>query len=63
MIQNIILDFGDVLINLDKPATAREMQKFGFSELTPELDSLFKEYEKGLVSSEAFLNYTGHYFS
>lgn len=58
MTQNIILDFGDVLINLDKPATARQMQKFGFSELTPDLDSLFKEYEKGLITSEDFLKET-----
>ncbi len=56
MIKNIILDFGDVLINLDKPATAREMLKFGFTGITPELDSLFKEYEKGLVTSEHFLD-------
>ena len=45
MIKNIILDFGDVLINLDKPATAREMLKFGFTGITPELDELFKDSE------------------
>ena len=56
MIKNIILDFGDVLINLDKPATAREMLKFGFTGITPELDELFKDYEKGVVASEHFLN-------
>lgn len=55
MIKNIILDFGDVLINLDKPATAREMLKFGFTGMTPELDILFKNYEKGLVASDHFL--------
>ncbi len=58
MIKNIILDFGDIFINLDKPATAREMTKFGFKEITPELDTLFKDYEKGLLSSEAFLDTT-----
>lgn len=56
MIKNIILDFGDVLINLDKPATAREMLKFGFTGITPELDILFKNYEKGLVTSDHFLD-------
>ncbi|MEM9076562.1 MAG: HAD family phosphatase [Bacteroidota bacterium] len=56
MIKNIILDFGDIFINLDKPATARAMQPFGFEEITPELDVLFKTYEKGNISSEAFLN-------
>lgn len=56
MIKNLILDFGDIFINLDKPATAKAMQKFGFTETTPELDSLFKDYEKGLISSNDFLN-------
>ncbi|MBO0322499.1 HAD family phosphatase [Muricauda sp. CAU 1633] len=62
MIKNIILDFGDVLINLDKPATAREMLKFGFTSITPELDTLFKDYEKGLVNSEHFLHQVSHQF-
>ena len=56
MIKNLILDFGDIFINLDKPATAKAMQKFGFTEITPELDKLFKDYEKGLVTSPHFLN-------
>lgn len=62
MIKNLILDFGDIFINLDKPATAREMMKFGFTEITPELDTLFKEYEMGLVTSEGFLEHTGRLF-
>nr|WP_299388816.1 HAD family phosphatase [Allomuricauda sp.] len=55
MIKNIILDFGDIFIDLDKPATAKAMEKFGFRDLTPELDALFKAYEKGDISTEAFL--------
>ena len=55
MIKNIILDFGDIFINLDKPATIKKMQKFGFTEITPQLDYLFKEYEKGLISSDEFI--------
>ncbi|MFD2098366.1 HAD family hydrolase [Flagellimonas iocasae] len=62
MVKNIILDFGDVLINLDKSATAREMLKFGFAGITPELDTLFKEYEKGLVDTGDFLNQVAHQF-
>ncbi len=62
MIKNIILDFGDVFINLDKPATAREMTKYGFAEITPELDTLFKNYEMGLITSEEFLGHTGKLF-
>lgn len=62
MIENIIFDFGDVFINLDKQSTAREMEKFGFKSLTPELEELFAAYEKGLITTEYFLDYTNHLF-
>ncbi|WP_435622652.1 HAD family hydrolase [Flagellimonas sp.] len=62
MIKNIILDFGDIFINLDKEAIAREMQSFGFNEITVELGSLFKAYEKGNVSSEEFLDTVSRHF-
>ncbi|MDC6364976.1 MULTISPECIES: HAD family hydrolase [Flavobacteriaceae] len=55
MIKNIIFDFGDVFINLDKNATPKAMEEFGFTGLTPEMDFLFKTYEKGLMSSVVFL--------
>lgn len=62
MIKNIILDFGDVLINLDKPATARAMLPYGFSGITPSLDQLFKDYEKGLLVSSEFLDEVSSHF-
>ncbi|WP_228235764.1 HAD family hydrolase [Allomuricauda sp. M10] len=62
MIKNIIFDFGDVLINLDKPATARAMLPYGFSGITPGLDGLFKDYEKGLIESTEFLNEVSSHF-
>ncbi|NAY90694.1 HAD-IA family hydrolase [Muricauda sp. JGD-17] len=62
MIKNIILDFGDVLINLDKTATARIMQRYGFTRVTPELDSLFKMYEKGQLETPAFLEQVAVHF-
>jgi putative hydrolase of the HAD superfamily len=62
MIENIIFDFGDVFINLDKQATAREMEKFGFKYLTPELEELFADYEKGLITTEYFLDQTSQMF-
>lgn len=58
MIKNIILDFGDIFINLDKPATALAMSKYGFKNITPELDAIFKTYEKGLITSQEFLENT-----
>lgn len=56
MIKNIIFDFGDIFINLDKQAPLLEMAKFGFTELTPELDIIFKEYEMGLMASDEFVS-------
>ena len=56
MIKNIIFDFGDVFINLDKEATARMMIKHGFAGITPDLMELFKAYETGLISTDLFLS-------
>ena len=62
MIKNLLLDFGDIFINLDKTATAKAMEKFGFKTITPALDSLFKKYEKGVISTEDFLTTTQELF-
>jgi len=56
MIKNIIFDFGDIFIDLDKTATPQEMSKFGFKELTPELEQIAQSYEKGLISSKDFIS-------
>ena len=56
MIKNIIFDFGDVFINLDKDATARMMIKKGFAGITPDLLELFKAYETGIISTDLFLS-------
>jgi len=55
MIKNLIFDFGDIFINLDKPATARELSKYGFKGLTPELESFLQQYEKGLIDTDEFV--------
>ncbi len=55
MIKAIIFDFGDVFINLDKPATLREMRKHRIKNLTEDILELNREYEKGLISSEDFI--------
>ncbi|MFT5761719.1 MAG: hypothetical protein ACI8WA_000837, partial [Polaribacter sp.] len=36
MIKNIIFDFGDVFINLDKAAALRNLAKFGVKEIDKE---------------------------
>lgn len=55
MIKNIIFDFGDIFINLDKMATPKAMAQFGFKQITPALDKIFKNYEKGTISTQDFL--------
>ncbi|WP_422348233.1 HAD family hydrolase [Flagellimonas sp.] len=62
MIKNIILDFGDIFIDLDKPATARAMAKYGYKELTPDLENLFNSYEKGEMDSPSFLKHVASHF-
>ena len=56
MIKNIIFDFGDIFINLDKEIIFREILRFGGSaELSPELIALNHKYETGSISSETFI--------
>ncbi len=54
-LKNYIFDFGDVFINLDKPATQQELLKLGMESFTDEMLAINKTYEKGLVSTEDFL--------
>ena len=56
MIKTIIFDFGDIFINLDKSATPKQLKKFGVKNLSDSILSTNQEYEKGLLSSEAFFN-------
>ena len=55
MIKNIIFDFGDIFINLDKPAGFNVLTQFGYTEITPDLDKIMKDYEMGLISSSDFI--------
>lgn len=56
MIQNIIFDFGDIFINLDKPATFEGLKKLGLKDWNDDLDHLNHQFEMGKISKEAFLN-------
>lgn len=62
MIKNIIFDFGDIFINLDKGIIFREMQKYGNPILTPELIALSNVFEVGEISSETFIDGLQAYF-
>ena len=57
MIKNIIFDFGDVFINLDKPATYRELSKLGITEISVEMMKVYHHYEMGLISTDEFVNF------
>jgi len=56
MIKNIVFDFGDIFINLDKPAVYSALAQYGYTELTPEMDTWAKTYEVGKISSDTFLS-------
>ena len=55
MIKNLIFDFGDVLINLDKQAVPLGLVAYGARGLDGRLESLARQYEKGQVSTDRFL--------
>jgi FMN phosphatase YigB (HAD superfamily) len=55
MIKNIVFDFGDIFINLDKKRFARELQKLGISQESEEMLPVLHQYEKGLISTEKFI--------
>ena len=57
MIKNIIFDFGDVFINLDKPATYKELAKFGITEISEEMMKVYHQYEMGLISTDQFVEF------
>ncbi|MFY9242101.1 MAG: HAD family phosphatase [Polaribacter sp.] len=55
MIKNIIFDFGDIFINLDKQGTYKAMAELGVSKITNEMMEVYQNYEKGLMTTHAFL--------
>ncbi|MEJ1222169.1 HAD family hydrolase [Sediminicola sp. 1XM1-17] len=62
MFKNIIFDFGDIFINLDKQAPIREMQKWGLKDFEPSFTELLFSYEKGLMDSETFIHKMNGFF-
>ncbi|MDG1422899.1 MAG: HAD family phosphatase [Flavobacteriaceae bacterium] len=62
MIKNIVFDFGDVFINLDKEATFKRLKELGVNEFTIELLELAKQYEMGMITTQEFVNTFKSYF-
>ncbi|WP_397447096.1 HAD-IA family hydrolase [Polaribacter sp. R77954] len=57
MIKNIIFDFGDIFINLDKQGTYKAMANLGVTKITPEMMEVYQNYEKGLMTTHAFISF------
>lgn len=58
MIKNLIFDFGDVFINLDKKgALDRALNLFGKDMLSDEIHAINALYEQGLLSTDEFLEF------
>lgn len=63
MIKNIIFDFGDVFINLDKEIIVREMRRLGgAAAMNAKMIALNKAYEVGEISSEEFIEELGEVY-
>lgn len=60
MIKNLLFDFGDVFINLDKKAPELALAKMGIREISEEMNDWHNSYEKGILSTaqltENYLN-------
>lgn len=52
MIKNIIFDFGDVFLNLDKAGPSKILKEKGIDKITEEDEQVLKTYEVGKVTSE-----------
>lgn len=55
MIKTLIFDFGDVFINLDKPAIERSLNILGVCSITNEMLETAISYEKGLITTIEFI--------
>ena len=55
MIKNIIFDFGDIFIDLDKSAPVNEFLKLGLQTLTKETNAIDQALEVGDISIENFV--------
>ncbi len=57
MIKNIIFDFGDIFINLDKEATYKELAKLGVTDISQDMIETYYKYEMGLISTDEFIHF------
>ena len=55
MIKNIVFDFGDVFLNLDKEATLNQLRALGVTNFSIEMIEVAKQYEIGKISTQQFV--------
>tara|TARA_R110002050_G_scaffold25378_5_gene67721 strand:- start:7890 stop:8492 length:603 start_codon:yes stop_codon:yes gene_type:complete len=55
MIKNIIFDFGDIFINLDKQVVFRALRNHGIQEFLPKYHSINEDFEIGKISPQEFV--------
>lgn len=56
MIKNVVFDFGDVFINLDKEASIKELKSLGVDKISKEMMDIANQFEIGAFSSNEFVN-------
>lgn len=56
MIKNIIFDFGDIFINLDKQVVFKALENKNIQEFIPKYHSINEEFEIGKISPQEFVN-------
>lgn len=57
MLKNIIFDFGDIFINLDKEATVNALAQLGVSDISEETVRVCQHYEMGMLSTKSFVDF------
>ena len=62
MIKNIIFDFGDIFVNLDKQAIFRFLKNNGINEFRPKYSALNNDLEVGKITPDEFLDRLGAEF-
>lgn len=56
MIKNIIFDFGDIFVNLDKQVVLKAIKDHGTSDFLPKFSALNEDFEVGKISPAQFLS-------
>ena len=63
MIRNLLFDFGDVWLDLDKGRLQAGMTQYGLSSTDGALNKLSQRYETGAISTQSFLNAVSNYLN